>query len=193
MHTYKKIQPKAISLLPVPVPMSEKNLAPKSTMGYDPQLRPQGSAPVLQKMERQEKEFLPGGPRPQTMNPFGDNLMSFQFPQSSTSNSGDWYRGNNFAWTYPINKRLEYGVEVPLVQVSQAEMVKESPYYPEPDFEEQQDPAYNTYPHPQEFTEDGMPMMRADVKEFFTSGISFTMIILIALLFLVIWNIIKKN
>lgn len=193
METYKIKNPKATSLLPVSAPNSLKNLAPSTASPYDPGLRLNGVAPVLQHMERQEQIFLMGGPRPQTMNPFGDNLMSYEFPSSRHKiDNSDYSRGNEFAWSYPIQKRLEYGVEVPLVQTGSVTLKKESPFYPEPGFKESKSKDFYTYPYFKKFNKEGQPIMKVDTYEFFSTGISLAFIFLVVMLILIVKYIIYR-
>jgi len=195
MNSVSLIQPALTRYLPVSVRSDQKRITTGEAQGYDPQVYNYGSAPeITAHMDAQEEIFLPGGPRAQTGNPFNDNLMNFQFPSSKTNNevNANWARGGIFAWPYSqqdLNKRVEYGVEVPLQTLPQTRRVvsKDNYHYPDPAFTQKikKSKDFITYPRFQSTDSEGMPFF---YREFYTNGVSLTLIILIALLIFIIWR-----
>jgi len=129
------------------------NVVPRVTPGtpgaYDPQKMPEGRAPEHTKIP---KEYLPGGVRPQTWDPA--NWMrgaNSNWPDPSKGwscqENADWVRGNDFSMRWPsLKKRLEYGVEVPIVVKPENRALDPSYFYPLASFKNLWNPDNYTYP-----------------------------------------------
>lgn len=151
--------------------------------GYDNQKLDYGIAPQSTKDE--PKTYLKGAPRAQTWDPLNDNLIKEPNPKAYEYQNADFIRGNEFALPYNIDKRIEYGLEVPL-RINKQKWILNDDHYPYQDYFKIKNSNSNyRYPYEKIYTETGKPFI-----ETFSNNINLNNILLFLIFFVIIYFLI---